>query len=64
MANRKVLNMKCSGFSGTRQYVEYVECLKNHDSAVDRTFYDAIKVDYCIFSITQRTFLNIAKLLG
>jgi hypothetical protein len=34
-----------SGFSGTRQYLYYAECLKNHCNVVDGTFYDAIKVD-------------------
>ncbi|MBW2606563.1 MAG: hypothetical protein JRD05_02890 [Deltaproteobacteria bacterium] len=31
-----------SGFSGTRQYIQYVEFLKNRYNAVDETFYDAI----------------------
>ena len=31
------------GFSGLKRYRSYVECLENHNNAVDGTFYDAIK---------------------
>ncbi len=32
------------GFSGSKRYLYYVESLKNHNNAVDVTFYDAINV--------------------
>jgi len=30
---------------GTRQYMQYAECLKNRCNAVDGIFYDVIKFD-------------------
>ena len=43
MAKLKVSYTRRSGFSGTRQYMQYAECLKNRCNAVDGTFYEAIK---------------------
>jgi hypothetical protein len=44
MAKQKFRSTRLSGFSGVKAYRLYVEVLKNHCNAVERTFCDAIIV--------------------
>ena len=46
MAMLKVPYTRRSGFSGSRLYKSYLECLKNRYNAVDGTFTEAI-IDNC-----------------
>jgi hypothetical protein len=46
MAKQKFRYTRRSDFSGARLYIWYVEYLKNCYNAVDRTFYDAIRIEH------------------
>jgi hypothetical protein len=56
MAKIKAPHTRGSGFSGSKSYMQYLECLKNRYNAVDGTFYNAIKIyEKCL----RRSRLNI-----